>query len=227
MLPNSSTSQSFNPYGSGPKSQKRAQLQAGINTLGIACSTEQLDLLLAYLDMLERWNKTYNLTAIRDPMQMINLHLLDSLAVQPHVAEKKNLIDIGTGPGLPGIPLAIMNPDKKFTLLDSAGKKTRFLFQVRTELGLNNVLEINKRAEAFLPEALYDTVLSRAFSSIPDMLKTCQHLIDHNGCFIAMKGKLPESELSAIPKDYKVADLCRLDVPNIDGERHLITITHS
>lgn len=227
MLPDSSASKPFNPYGSGPKSQKRAQLQAGINSLALACTTEQLDLLLAYLDMLERWNKTYNLTAIRDPMQMINLHLLDSLAVQPHIAHKKNLIDIGTGPGLPGIPLAIMNPDKKFTLLDSAGKKTRFLFQVRTELGLDNAVEINKRAEAFMPEAPYDTVLSRAFSSIPDMLKTCQHLVDRNGCFIAMKGKLPQSELSAIPKNYKVADLCRLDIPNVDGERHLITITHS
>jgi 16S rRNA (guanine527-N7)-methyltransferase len=227
MLPDSSTSQPFNPYGRGPKSQKRSQLQAGIDALALACTKEQLDLLLAYLDMLERWNKTYNLTAIRDPIQMINLHLLDSLAVQPHVSEKKNLIDIGTGPGLPGIPLAIMNPDKNFTLLDSAGKKTRFLFQVRTELGLDNVLEINKRAEAFLPEVLYDTVLSRAFSSIPDMLKTCQHLVDRNGCFMAMKGKLPKSELSAIPKGYKVADVCRLDIPNIDGERHLITIIHS
>jgi 16S rRNA (guanine527-N7)-methyltransferase len=114
-------------------SQKRAKLQAGIDTLGIACTTEQLDLLLAYLNMLERWNKAYNLTAIRDPMQMINLHLLDSLALQSYIVDKKNLIDIGTGPGLPGIPLAIMNPDKHFTLLDSAGKKTRFLFQVRTE----------------------------------------------------------------------------------------------
>lgn len=227
MLPDSSTSQPFNPYGRGAKSQKRSQLQAGIDALALACTKEQLDLLLAYLDMLERWNKTYNLTAIRDPIQMINLHLLDSLAVQPHVSEKKNLIDIGTGPGLPGIPLAIMNPDKNFTLLDSAGKKTRFLFQVRTELGLDNVLEINKRAEAFLPEVLYDTVLSRAFSSIPDMLKTCQHLVDRNGCFMAMKGKLPKSELSAIPKGYKVADVCRLDIPNIDGERHLITIIHS
>jgi len=227
MLPDSSTSQPFNPYGRGPKSQKRSQLQAGIDALALACTKEQLDLLLAYLDMLERWNKTYNLTAIRDPIPMINLHLLDSLAVQPHVSEKKNLIDIGTGPGLPGIPLAIMNPDKNFTLLDSAGKKTRFLFQVRTELGLDNVLEINKRAEAFLPEVLYDTVLSRAFSSIPDMLKTCQHLVDRNGCFMAMKGKLPKSELSAIPKGYKVADVCRLDIPNIDGERHLITIIHS
>ena len=208
-------------------SQKRAKLQAGIDTLGIACTTEQLDLLLAYLNMLERWNKAYNLTAIRDPMQMINLHPLDSLALQSYIVDKKNLIDIGTGPGLPGIPLAIMNPDKHFTLLDSAGKKTRFLFQVRTELGLSNVLEVNKRAEAFVPEKRYDTVLSRAFSSLPDMLKTCQHLVTDSGCFIAMKGRLPESELSEIPKDYKVSDLCRLDIPNVDGERHLITITHS
>ncbi len=227
MPPKSTSNQPLDPYSSGPKTQKRAQLLAGMEVLGIPCTTEQQDLLLAYLDMLERWNQTYNLTAIRDPMQMINLHLLDSLAVQPHIAGKKNLIDIGTGPGLPGIPLAIMNPEKKFTLLDSAGKKTRFLFQVRTELGLGNVLEVNTRAEAFVPDVRYDTVLSRAFSSLPDMLKTCQHLVNSDGCFLAMKGKLPESELSAIPKDYKVSDLCRLAIPNIDGERHLITITHS
>lgn len=217
----------FNPYGSGPKSQKRAKLTAGIDSMGITCTDEQVNLLLAYLDMLERWNKTFNLTAIRDPMQMINLHLLDSLAVLPHIGDKKNLIDVGTGPGLPGIPLAIMHPDKNFTLLDSAGKKTRFLFQVRSELGLNNVLEVNKRAESFIPQTPYDAVLSRAFSSIPDMLKVCQHLVTDTGCFIAMKGKLPESELSAIPKGYKVTDLCRLHIPDVDGERHLITITHS
>ncbi|MCT2529405.1 16S rRNA (guanine(527)-N(7))-methyltransferase RsmG [SAR92 clade bacterium H921] len=227
MQPDSSNGQPRSPYGNGPKSQKRARLTAGIDKLGISCSPKQVDLLISYLDMLELWNKTYNLTAIRDPMLMIDLHLLDSLAVQPHITHKQNLIDIGTGPGLPGIPLAIMNPSKKFTLLDSAGKKTRFLFQVRNELDLNNVLEINTRAEAFKPEITYDAVLSRAFSSLPDMLKTCGHLVGEKGCFMAMKGKLPESELSAIPKNYKVSDLCRLKIPNVEGERHLITITHS
>ena len=224
MQPDSHTDRSFSANDGGPKRQK---LIAGMRTLGVAYTLDQLDLLLAYLKMLERWNKTYNLTAIRDPMHMISLHLLDSLAVQPHIADKKNLIDVGTGPGLPGIPLAIMNPDKQFTVLDSAGKKTRFLFQVRNELGLSNVLEINQRAESFEPQTRYDAVLSRAFSSLPDMLKTCQHLVANGGCFIAMKGKSPESELSAIPKDYKVTSLCRLTVPDVDGERHLITITHS
>ena len=182
---------------------------------------------MQYLTLLVRWNNTYNLTAIREPAAMINLHLLDSLAVHSHIADKTRLIDVGTGPGLPGIPLAIMNPGKHFTLLDSAGKKTRFLFQVRTELGLDNVIEINQRAEAYEPTAHYDTVLSRAFSSLSDMLDTCQHLITAQGCFMAMKGKLLESELAGVSSRYSVCALCRLDIPDLEGERHLVTITHN
>ena len=207
--------------------QHRQRLAAGIATLNIDCSPKQLDLLMQYLDLLVRWNNTYNLTAIREPAAMIDLHLLDSLAVHSHIADKNRLIDVGTGPGLPGIPLAIMNPDKHFTLLDSAGKKTRFLFQVRTELGLDNVTEINRRAEAYEPTEHYDTVLSRAFSSLSDMLDTCQHLITAQGCFMAMIGKLPESELAGISDRYKVCALCRLDIPNVESDRHLVTITHN
>lgn len=207
--------------------QHRQRLSAGIAALNIDCSPKQLDLLMQYLTLLVRWNNTYNLTAIREPAAMINLHLLDSLAVHSHIADKTRLIDVGTGPGLPGIPLAIMNPGKHFTLLDSAGKKTRFLFQVRTELGLDNVIEINQRAEAYEPTAHYDTVLSRAFSSLSDMLDTCQHLITAQGCFMAMKGKLLESELAGVSSRYSVCALCRLDIPDLEGERHLVTITHN
>ena len=207
--------------------QHRQRLSAGIAELNVDCSPKQLDLLMQYLNLLVRWNNTYNLTAIREPAAMINLHLLDSLAVHSHIADKYRLIDVGTGPGLPGIPLAIMNPDKHFTLLDSAGKKTRFLFQVRTELGLDNVTEINRRAEAYEPTKHYDTVLSRAFSSLSDMLDTCQHLITAQGCFMAMKGKLSESELSGISGRYNVYALCRLDIPDVEGDRHLVTITHN
>ena len=166
--------------------QYRQLLAEGIAALNIDCSPKQLELLMQYLNLLVRWNKTYNLTAIREPIAMIGLHLLDSLAVHSHITDKKRLIDVGTGPGLPGIPLAIMNPDKHFSLLDSAGKKTRFLFQVRTELGLENVIEINMRAEAHEPLEHYDTVLSRAFSSLSDMLDTCEHLLTTQGCFMAL-----------------------------------------
>ncbi|MBT5388343.1 MAG: 16S rRNA (guanine(527)-N(7))-methyltransferase RsmG [Porticoccaceae bacterium] len=219
MQPNSDS-----PYGKGSTSAKKSKLQHGIKLLGIECTADQVDKLLVYLEMLEHWNKAYNLTAIRDPMQMIDLHLLDSLAILKYIEKSEAVIDVGTGPGLPGIPLAIMNPKKSFTLLDSNGKKTRFLFQVIAELGLDNVQEVNSRVELFTPEVLFDTVLSRAFSSIPDMLHNCDHLIFASGCFMAMKGKNPQSELSKIEKAYKVDELHRLDVPGVDGERHLVKI---
>jgi 16S rRNA (guanine527-N7)-methyltransferase len=207
-----------------PLETKRQKLESGLNSLGIQWDSNQLELLLEYLAMLERWNKTYNLTAVRDPFEMINLHLLDSLAVAPHIAEYENIIDVGTGPGLPGIPLAIMYPQKAFTLLDSNGKKTRFLFQVISQLRLPNVAEVNQRVELHQPAALYDTVLSRAFSSIPDMLENCNHLAAEDACFMAMKGKNPQTELSELEKGYMVSDKCRLNVPGVVGERHLIKI---
>ena len=213
--------------GNDQQGQHSELLRAGISALNINCSAQQFERLMQYLYLLVRWNKAYNLTAIRDPAAMISRHLLDSLVLHSHIIEKKRLVDVGTGPGLPGIPLAIMNPDKHFTLLDSAGKKTRFLFQVRTELGLDNVIEINKRAEAFQPDERYDTVLSRAFSSLSDMLNTCQNLITPQGCFMAMKGRLLESELRDISDRYNIAVVSRLDVPDVEGERHLVTITHT
>ncbi|MDB9949151.1 16S rRNA (guanine(527)-N(7))-methyltransferase RsmG [Porticoccaceae bacterium] len=187
-------------------------------------SSEQRDMLLAYLQLLMTWNKAYNLTAIRDPGEMIRLHLLDSLAVLPHISGKR-LIDVGTGAGLPGIPLAIMCPERDFTLLDSNGKKTRFLFQARCDLGLSNLKEINSRVENHQPEVPYDAVLSRAFTSVADMVKKCSHLLSPEGLFLAMKGKFPQSELSEVGKDYKVIASHTLQVPGVDGERHLIVIS--
>jgi 16S rRNA (guanine527-N7)-methyltransferase len=205
-------------------SQNQQQLALGIETLGLNCSSSQIDQLLAYLEMLQRWNKAYNLTAIRDPLQMVRLHLLDSLAIHPYIQRGHKIIDVGTGPGLPGIPLAILNPDIKFTLLDSNGKKTRFLFQAINDLGLKNAKEINHRVESYQPTQPFDIVLSRAFSSISDMLTQCDHLVSDSGCFLAMKGKKPDSELSKITKNYKVVDLSEVNVPQVDSERHLIKI---
>ena len=205
-------------------SQNQQALELGIKTLGLSCSSQQVEQLLAYLEMLQRWNKAYNLTAIREPIQMVRLHLLDSLAIHPYVQGVKYIIDVGTGPGLPGIPLAILNPDTNFTLLDSNGKKTRFLFQAINDLSLANVKEINHRVEKYQPEQSFDIVLSRAFSSISDMLTQCDHLVSDSGCFLAMKGKKPDSELSQITKDYKVVDLSHINVPQVDSERHLIKI---
>ena len=154
---------------------------------------------------------------------MIKLHLLDSLAISP-LLQGARFIDVGTGAGLPGIPLAIINPEKHFTLLDSNGKKTRFLFQAKIELGLSNINEVNKRVEQFAPEHMYDAVLSRAFSSLSDMVINCQHLLADGGWFLAMKGRLEQSELSAIPKGYKVVQEYPIAVPKVDGQRHLVKI---
>ena len=199
-------------------------LEAGMQQMGVEYSSEQRDMLLAYLQLLMTWNRAYNLTAIRDPREMIKLHLLDSLAVLPHLSGKR-LIDVGTGAGLPGIPLAIMCPERDFTLLDSNGKKTRFLFQARCDLGLSNLKEINSRVESHRPEVPYEAVLSRAFTSVADMVNKCSHLLSPEGLFLAMKGKFPQSELSEIGKDYKVNASHTLQVPGVDGERHLIVIS--
>lgn len=192
--------------------------------LNLNCSPLQLEKLLKYLELLQRWNKAFNLTAIRDPHQMVRLHLLDSLAIHPYIQGLKSIIDVGTGPGLPGIPLAILNPEINFTLLDSNGKKTRFLFQAINELKLTNASEINHRVEAYQPNQLFDAVISRAFSSISDMLNQCDHLVSDQGCFLAMKGKKPDSELSQMTKAYKVVEVNEVNVPLIDSERHLIKI---
>ena len=205
-------------------SHNQQALELGIKTLGLSCTSQQIEQLLAYLEMLQRWNKAYNLTAIREPIQMVRLHLLDSLAIHPYVQGVKYIIDVGTGPCLPGIPLAILNPDINFTLLDSNGKKTRFLFQAINDLSLANAKEINHRVEKYQPEQPFNIVLSRAFSSISDMLTQCDHLVSDSGCFLAMKGKKPDSELSQITKDYKVVDLSQINVPHIESERHLIKI---
>jgi len=203
---------------------QQQDLEAGLRELNLNCSSLQLEKLLKYLELLQRWNKAFNLTAIRDPLQMVRLHLLDSLAIHPYVQKLKSIIDVGTGPGLPGIPLAILNPEINFTLLDSNGKKTRFLFQAINELKLTNASEINHRVEAYQPNQLFDAVISRAFSSISDMLNQCDHLVSDQGCFLAMKGKKPDSELSQMTKAYKVVKVSEVNVPLIDSERHLIKI---
>jgi 16S rRNA (guanine527-N7)-methyltransferase len=203
---------------------QQQDLETGLRELNLNCSSLQLEKLLKYLELLQRWNKAFNLTAIRDQLQMVRLHLLDSLAIHPYVQGLKSIIDVGTGPGLPGIPLAILNPEINFTLLDSNGKKTRFLFQAINELKLTNASEINHRVEAYQPNQLFDAVISRAFSSISDMLNQCDHLVSDQGCFLAMKGKKPDSELSQMSKAYKVIEVSEVNVPLIDSERHLVKI---
>ncbi len=201
-------------------------LRSGLTDLGLCCDDAQIVKLQQYVELLCRWNRAYNLTAIKDPIDMIRLHILDSLSISRYL-QKTRFIDVGTGAGLPGIPLAIVNPTKFFSLLDSNGKKTRFLFQAKTELCLNNVEELNLRVEDFTPEEKYDGVLSRAFSSLNDMLYGCNHLVADLGCFYAMKGRLDNLELNSLPKHYTVTNTYPLRVPGVEADRHLITIIHT
>ena len=201
----------------------KAPLQQGLEQLSLELSDHQQQQLLDYLSLLQKWNKTYNLTAIREPVAMLATHLLDSLSIAALI-EGERFIDVGTGPGLPGIPLAILFPQRTFVLLDSNGKKTRFLFQARTMLGLANVTEVQSRVERYQPEQLFDGVISRAFTNIVDMVDKCQHLLAPSGCFYAMKGQHPLEELSALPKNYKVDASHPLKVPLVEGQRHLIEI---
>lgn len=199
------------------------ELRQGLSLLGMPLNDHQIKQLLSYLELLHKWNRAYNLTAVENSLDMVSLHLLDSLAIAPYLAGNR-FIDVGTGPGLPGIPLAIALPDRHFTLLDSNGKRIRFLFQVRTQLALGNVEEIQARAESFKPEALFDGVISRAYSSLRTMVQSTANLLDPNGIFYAMKGRFPDRELSELVKPYTVTATHRLRVPAIDGERHLIEI---
>lgn len=198
-------------------------LRDGLETLGLPLEDRQIHALFAYLALLQQWNHAYNLTAIRDPEMMVTHHLLDSLSIARRVKGMR-IIDVGTGPGLPGIPLAICFPERQFTLLDSNGKKTRFLFQVKTTLGLDNVQQLQSRAEAYRPEQPFDAVVSRAFTSLAGMTESCAHLLSKHGRFYAMKGQYPEQELSELPKHYNVVGSHRLVVPGIEGHRHLIEI---
>jgi len=198
-------------------------LVSGLEAMGLPLSASQIDQLLQYLELLQRWNKAYNLTAVTDPLEMVSLHLLDSLSISPYLRGSR-FIDVGTGPGLPGIPLAVVMPEAQFTLLDSNGKRVRFLFQVRVALGLTNAHEIHHRAEVYVPELPFDGVISRAFTSLVDMVDKTRALPGKDGHFYAMKGRYPEKELRELSKDYTVSACHQLKVPGVEGERHLVEI---
>ncbi len=199
------------------------QLEKGLQTLGVASTPEQVALLIEYLALLEKWNKVYNLTAIRDPQEMLVKHLLDSLATVPYI-EGQRWIDVGTGGGLPGIPLAIMFPEKQIDLLDSNSKKTRFLIQVKAELDLKNTQVIHDRVENYQPAELYDAVISRAFASMNDMLNWTNHLLKEGGAWWAMKGQKEFEDLTALPGQVSVQEVIELSVPELDAERMLLKV---
>lgn len=200
------------------------KLDSLLAAAGIALPDQQKQQLIGYVELLHKWNKTYNLTSVRDPMEMLVRHILDSIVVNPHL-EGNRFIDVGTGPGLPGIPLAIVRPDAHFTLLDSLGKRVRFLRQVQHELGLKNVEPVQSRVEEFIPEPAFDGVISRAFASLQDMLSWCHHLpVKGQGRFYALKGLRPDDELASLPEGIALQEVVRLRVPELEGERHLVIL---
>lgn len=194
-----------------------------LDEAGISLTDHQKTLLVAYVDMLHKWNKAYNLTSVRDPAEMVVRHILDSIVVAPYL-QGQRFIDVGTGPGLPGIPLAIVLPDAHFTLLDSLGKRVRFLRQVQHELKLENITLVQSRVEAYPSEPPFDGVISRAFASLNDMVSWCHHLPGEKGRFYALKGQLPEDEIASLPDDFSVESVEKLRVPQLEGERHLVII---
>ncbi|HGF7548318.1 TPA: 16S rRNA (guanine(527)-N(7))-methyltransferase RsmG [Vibrio cholerae] len=203
----------------------RVKLDALISKTSLTVTEQQREQLVGYVQLLDKWNKAYNLTSVRDPMEMLVKHILDSLVVSPHLVGER-FIDVGTGPGLPGIPLAIMHPDKEFVLLDSLGKRIRFLKQVIHDLKINNVLPVQSRVEEFDPESGFDGVLSRAFASMTDMVNWCQHLPKPNGgVFLALKGVRPDDEFTLLPEWCSVTDIKALQVPELEGERHLVILS--
>lgn len=210
-------------------SQQRQRLVDGAAAMGIALTALQSDRLLAYLALLVKWNRAYNLTAVRDPDEMLPRHLLDSLSILPLVIgaigdTAARILDVGTGAGLPGIPLAIMLPGARFTLLDSNGKKTRFVRQAQLELGLENVEVVHARVEELHPAEPFDLITSRAFAPLPRMFAQTAHLLAPGGGYLAMKGAVPVEEIAELDREGILAEVVPLQVPGTEGERHAILL---
>lgn len=201
-------------------------LTAGLDQLALTLDDKQQAKLLDYVILLDKWNSAYNLSGIKVIDQMVPYHLLDSLALVPFI-KGKNFLDVGTGAGLPGIPLAICFPQKQFLLLDSNGKKTRFLFQVKTELGLENVSVFHERVENFQSPQQIDIVLCRAFAALDKFVHQSAQLIGQSGKLLAMKGQFPEAEIAALPDTFAVTATTEIVVPGVEGTRHLIEISPS
>lgn len=196
----------------------------GLKELDCNPDESQLAKLKQYVDLLNRWNKTYNLTAVRDPKDMIPLHTFDSLVVADLI-KGDNCLDVGSGGGLPTIPLAIMQPQRQFTALDTNGKKTRFIQQAVIELGLKNVSVEHERVENWKPEKLFDAIISRAFASIHDFVSSSSSHLKEGGTMYAMKGQYPTAEMQYLPKGFTLSSSHELQVPLVEGERHLLEIT--
>ncbi|RMF96053.1 MAG: 16S rRNA (guanine(527)-N(7))-methyltransferase RsmG [Gammaproteobacteria bacterium] len=200
-----------------------AALRDGLLALDIPASSGQRDTLLRYIALLARWNRAYNLTAIRAPRDMVRRHLLDSATALPWL-HGLSVLDAGSGAGLPGLVLAVLAPRRQFTLLDSAGKKIRFLRHVVAELRLANVTVVRQRAEAHEPGQPYDTVICRAFADLAGFVHSCGSLAAAGGRLVAMKGRYPEAELAALPAGWPAGEVARVQVPGLERQRHIVVL---
>lgn len=196
----------------------------GVRAMPVTVSDSVTSAFARYLELIAKWNRVHNLTAVRETEQMVVLHLLDSLSLLPHLAGAKSLLDVGSGPGLPGIPLAISRPELSVTLLDASHKKCAFLRQAKAELALANVEVVCERVESWRPEAGFDVVVSRAFSELADFVTQAQHLVAPAGRLLAMKGVYPFEEIARVPKSHRVASVLELQVPNLEAKRHLVFV---
>ena len=203
-------------------------LKSGLADLGLALTQEAKEKLLRFVALLEKWNKVYNLTAVREPERMIGLHILDSLSVLSHIKGSRNVLDVGTGGGLPGIPLAIAAgetaPDLRVTMLDTIAKKTTFVRHAIGELGLANADVVTERVERYHPAQHFDVVISRAFAELKDFVDGAGHLCAPEGRMLAMKGVHPFDEISRVPKGFEIEEVISLNVPQVGGQRHLVVI---
>ncbi len=209
----------FNPA----PSEVQQRLQDGLAQLGVEADAVLTGRLLQYLALLQKWNRAYNLTSITEPDDMVVRHLLDSVTARPFLAGAA-ILDAGSGAGLPGIPLALLEPGRQFTLLDSVGKKVRFLQQAVTELGLVNVAPVQARLEQWQPGRLFDTVVCRAFASLADFAAACGACVAPAGRLVAMKGHRPAAEIAAVPLPWRVTGVERVTVPGLDAERHIVVM---
>jgi 16S rRNA (guanine527-N7)-methyltransferase len=201
----------------------RQTITAGLSYLDLDSDPHQIDLAIKYLNLLEKWNRTYNLVAQTSTNELVTRHLLDSLSINKHI-EGNHILDLGSGAGLPGVPLAIFNPSKNFTLLDSNGKKTRFLSHVKTDLKLKKVVVENSRVESYQCKDQIDMVVCRALASLSEIVEKAKHLLRHNCKILAMKGRFPSDEISQLPRGYRVVNSFKLDVPRTFSQRHLIVV---
>ena len=208
---------------SSQPTSKAVQLARGLMAMNTCVSQEQQEKLLAYLDLLYKWNRVYSLTALKEDDQAVSHHLLDSLSILPFVPTG-NLLDVGSGGGTPGIPLAIARPELAVTLLDSNTKKAAFLRQAAIELGLNNIAVHSGRVEQYHPDTGFAAITSRAFAELADFVSLSKHLLAPGGRWLAMKGVRPEEEMARLPDDVGVDAAYPLTVPGIDGERHLVVL---